>query len=57
MNAKLYLTLGFVAFATAGFAQKPAQLVNRANYRLSSKVLQSSVASLMMVKLTVIPSW
>ena len=40
MNAKLYLTLGFVAFATAGFAQKPAQLVNRANYRLSSKVLQ-----------------
>lgn len=40
MNAKLYLTLGFVAFATAGFAQKPAQLVNRANYRLSSKALQ-----------------
>ena len=40
MNAKLYLTLGFVAFATAGFAQKPGQLVNRANYRLSSKVLQ-----------------
>lgn len=40
MNAKLYLTLGFVAFATAGFAQKPGQLVNRANYKLSSKVLQ-----------------
>lgn len=40
MNAKLYLTLGFVAFATAGFAQKPTQLVNRANYRLSSKALQ-----------------
>ena len=37
MNAKLYLTLGF---ATAGFAQKPGQLVNRANYKLSSKVLQ-----------------
>ena len=44
MNAKLYLTLGFVAFATAGFAQKPAQLVNRANYRLSSKVLQLAEA-------------
>ena len=44
MNAKLYLTLGFVAFATAGFAQKPAQLVNRANYRLSSKVLQFAEA-------------
>ena len=44
MNAKLYLTLGFVAFATAGFAQKPAQLVNRANYRLSSKVLQVAEA-------------
>ena len=37
-------TLGFVAFATAGFAQKPAQLVNRANYRLSSKVLQLAEA-------------
>ncbi len=44
MNAKLYLTLGFVAFATAGFAQKPAQLVNRANYRLSSKALQLAEA-------------
>lgn len=44
MNAKLYLTLGFVAFATAGFAQNPAQLVNRANYKLSSKALQLAEA-------------
>lgn len=44
MNAKFYLTLGFVAFATAGFAQKPAQLVNLANYKLSSKALQFAEA-------------
>lgn len=44
MNAKLYLTLGFVAFATAGFAQNPTQLVNRADYKLSSKALQFAEA-------------